>query len=317
MAIASAVSSGRGGATGDEGWRRRRRDGARVDEDAARAVEIGPSTRTQEAVGAHFGKATRQDVREEAIEKVLDGERYPTGLTGPRMSVFESDLIVTHALDPLIGERDPIDVAREIECGVLPGPNGLDVDRPPPLPHARIDGRAQAGARQRRTHLRAKHRRHRVPGHQESGMRWLDPGRSIGRQPAGRDEQMHMRMVFERARPRVQHGQDARRAADPLPIVRQHLHRRRRFAEQRGVHDSRMPPRDRAQLARQREGEQIVITREEARLCPREPVLRAIVLTRRDSADSGTSGSGTSSRRRCRSGGRSRPWPRSDSRRCP
>ena len=51
-------------------------------------------------------------------------------------------------------------------------------------------------------------------------MRRLDPSLPVVREPARRHEEVHMRMVLERARPRVQDGQNAHLAADPRAIGR-------------------------------------------------------------------------------------------------
>ena len=68
-------------------------------------------------------------------------------------------------------------------------------------------------------------------------MRRFDPRGAIGREPPGGDEEMRMRMVLHRARPGVEHGEDAERAADPRAVGSEHLDRRRGFAEEDGVDD--------------------------------------------------------------------------------
>ena len=87
-----------------------------------------------------------------------------------------------------------------------------------------------------------------------------------------------MRMILQGAGPRVEHGEDARGAADPLPIVRDGLHGGGGFAKQRGVDEPLMPARHGAKLRRQREGEEVMRAWEQAALHAHEPALGAIVL---------------------------------------
>lgn len=107
----------------------------------------------------------------------------------------------------------------------------------------------------------------------------FDPGRPVRGEPTGGDEQMGMGVILERAGPGVQHRQDTGRAADPLRIPGQFLHGGRRFAEERGVDHARVGARHGAEFGREREGEEIVIARQEPLPGPRQPVLRAILLT--------------------------------------
>ena len=86
-------------------------------------------------------------------------------------------------------------------------------------------------------------------------MRGRDPRLPIGREAAGGDEQVDVRMIFERARPRVQDREDPDRAADPGAIVGEGLHGGRGFPQERGIDDPLVRTRDRAELMGQREGE--------------------------------------------------------------
>ncbi|MCI0435223.1 MAG: hypothetical protein L0271_16520 [Gemmatimonadetes bacterium] len=74
-----------------------------------------------------------------------------------------------------------------------------------------------------------------------------------------------MRMVGERTRPGVQHGQDAGRATHPGRICSQYLHRGRGGLEQESADLLLMQECERTQFLRQREGEQVVVTGKQAR----------------------------------------------------
>ena len=86
-------------------------------------------------------------------------------------------------------------------------------------------------------------------------MRRFDPCGAIGREPAGGDEEMRVRMVLHGARPGVEHREDAERPADLGAIGGEGLGCRRRFAEEEGVDRVLMRSREGAEFAREREGE--------------------------------------------------------------
>jgi hypothetical protein len=88
-------------------------------------------------------------------------------------------------------------------------------------------------------------------------------------------------MVLERARPGVEDGQDAERAADPGAILREGLHGRGGLAEERGVDERLVRARDGAEWMRPGEGEEVVVASQEARPQAFEPLLGAIRLALR------------------------------------
>lgn len=56
-----------------------------------------------------------------------------------RVRVAEGDAAVLEAFETLVGECHAIDIAREIERGMLTAADRLDVDGPGALPHDRIE----------------------------------------------------------------------------------------------------------------------------------------------------------------------------------
>ena len=66
-------------------------------------------------------------------------------------------------------------------------------------------------------------------------MRGLHPRGAIGGEPTCGDEEVRVGMILHRARPGVQHGEDAERAADPRAIGGERLDGGRRFAEEERV----------------------------------------------------------------------------------
>ncbi len=88
-----------------------------------------------------------------------------------------------------------------------------------------------------------------------------------------------MRMVIERARPGVQHGQEAGRAADPGGIAGERQDGGCGCLQEQGVDLLLMRARKGAQFLWEREGEEVVVTREQSGTHALEPVLGPILLT--------------------------------------
>jgi len=86
-------------------------------------------------------------------------------------------------------------------------------------------------------------------------MRGPDPRGAVRGEPARRHQQMDVRVVVERPRPRVEHGEDAGRAADPRAILGDRQHTGGGLAQEGGVDRALVATRDRPELGRQREGE--------------------------------------------------------------
>jgi hypothetical protein len=88
-----------------------------------------------------------------------------------------------------------------------------------------------------------------------------------------------VRVVVERARPRLQDGQNANLPADPRAIGRQGLDGGRGFLEERRVDHVLVRAGERAQFLGQGKGEEVVVAGEQARADAGEPLLGAILLT--------------------------------------
>ena len=77
-------------------------------------LEIRPRGGTREPIVADLGKAPQQDVVEEARDERVHWERDAARLLRARVRVAEGDAPVRERLQALIGERDVMDVAREM-----------------------------------------------------------------------------------------------------------------------------------------------------------------------------------------------------------
>ena len=189
----SGGTGGTGGTGGASVWRC-----VKIQE-VSGALEIRAARGTQEAIVPDLGEATGEDVLEESRDERVHREGETSGLVRARVGVAEGDPALVESVQAVVGERDAVDVAREIERGLLAAADRLEVDRPGFLPHARIDRAAQSRTGQRIAHLRAKDRGEGVAGHEESRMSGRDPRGAIGREPTGGDEEVRVGMVVEGA----------------------------------------------------------------------------------------------------------------------
>ena len=241
-------------------------------------LEIGPAARTQESVGAYLGEAARQDVLEEPSDEGVHRQRFASGLTRARVGEAEGDAAEREALEAVVGEGHAVDVAREVARGVLAASDLLHMHGPGSLPDRGIDVAIEAGAMERVAQLHAEDRRKCVAGQEKAPVGRLHPRRPVRGEPARGDKQVRVGVVVEPARPSVEDRQDAGRAADPGPIGGDGLHSGGRFAQQEGVDALLVCARYRAELLWEREGEEVVIAREEARAHALEPILGPILL---------------------------------------
>ena len=109
-------------------------------------LEIGTAGGTQEPVVADLGKAPWENMLEESREERVHRERHAPRLLGARVGVAEGDAAVGKPFQPVVGERDVIDIAREVVRRVCAAADRLHVDRPGFRPHAGIDHAAEASA---------------------------------------------------------------------------------------------------------------------------------------------------------------------------
>ncbi|MCI0435224.1 MAG: hypothetical protein L0271_16525 [Gemmatimonadetes bacterium] len=112
------------------------------------ALEFFVMAGAEQTIGADSGEAAREHVEQEAVEEVVDRERHAAGFVGPGVSIAEGDLAVGEAFNAVIAERDAIDVAREVQRGVLAPANRLDVHDPASAPDRGIQRSSEAGAQQ-------------------------------------------------------------------------------------------------------------------------------------------------------------------------
>lgn len=101
--------------------------------------------------------------------------------------------------ESVIGERDAIDVAGEIERGLLPGTDLLHVHIPRLRPDAGIDLPGEPSSSQSVPHAGAEDGRECISWHEEAWMCGTHPCGSISGKTARADEQVRVRVKVERA----------------------------------------------------------------------------------------------------------------------
>lgn len=104
--------------------------------DAAEEHTLG---RTKQAKIAHFDKPFRQHVLEKLLEKRQRREGFGTSLVGLPVGIAKGDLIVVHAQQPIITQRHPENVRRQIFQGRFTASNRATIDDPWALPDRRVN----------------------------------------------------------------------------------------------------------------------------------------------------------------------------------
>src|SRR4029077_18352448 len=162
-----------------------------------------------EAVAADLLKAFGKDVLKKAGDKGVNGKSEATGLVSAGTDVAKRDSAVIEGLDAVIGDRDAMDVAREVLGGVLAIASFLKVDIPGFAEDSRIDLVQETLLIEGVADFGTENRGEGVSRDEEAAMGGLAPGAAWVRQPAGGGEQVDVGMVGEVARPGVEHRQDA------------------------------------------------------------------------------------------------------------
>lgn len=109
-------------------WRRWQ---SRVElEQVAGAFSGSGGGRAEEPVAADLLEALGEDMLEEARDEGVDGQGEVPGLVGAGADVAEGDLAVVEGFDAVVGERDAMDVAREVFGSVRAVASVLEVGDP-------------------------------------------------------------------------------------------------------------------------------------------------------------------------------------------
>lgn len=214
----------------------------------AGSLSLAGGGRTKEAVAADLLKAFGKDVLEKAGDKGVNGKSEAAGLVSAGTDVAKGDAPMLEGLDAVIGDRDAMDVAREVLGGVLPIASFLEVDVPGFAEDCRIDLAQKTCPMEGVADFGTENRGEGVSRHEEAAVSGLAPSAALVRQPAGGGEQVDVGMVGEVARPGVEHRQDTELGADPLWIVGEVLEGGCGFAQEQVVDGALVGACQRAEL---------------------------------------------------------------------
>ena len=171
--------------------------------------EGAPDGGAPEAGMPHLGTAGREHMLEEAVEKLDARQPHPAQRLGPVVAIAEGDLAGLDPLQPAVADRDAEHVPPQVVEHLRAATSRLAMHHPVRLPHGGWDRGEKPGLLQPRAHLGAEHRRQGLNRHQVGGVLRREPLRAIAGEPAGGDQQVHVRMGPHGPGPGVQHAQAA------------------------------------------------------------------------------------------------------------
>jgi hypothetical protein len=260
---------------------RRRGDHGEGRQQGTRPGPIRALRAAPEPVVADRGAAAWQDVLEEAVEKLHAGQRDVARFMRPIVLIAKRHVVSGHRLQSAVRDRDAEHIAPEIVEDSLTAAGVLGVDHPRRRPDPGRYLVEEPRAAKPGAHLRAKDDRQGLHRHEERGVLRGDPPGAVGGEAARRHEEMDVGMVEHRARPGVEDGETPEARADVARIGGQTLEGRRRAAHEHAVDDALVRERERAQLAWQGEGHEIVRAQQELAALRLEPALGVRTVTRR------------------------------------
>jgi len=232
--------------------------------------------RMQEAVVPRPPKALGQDMLQDQVQEVGAGQRADLGFSALAVAVAEADLaaaVVIAGEEVGLADHTAIEVTPQIDQRLLAVADALAVDHP--FPRQR-PGRMEAGLRERRQQLGAKHLGERLVAEEIAGLRPPAPASCIQAR-AGHD-QMHMRMQVEPARVGVQHRHRPGLALELAVVAAEGLHRCPGGGEEGAVDALRVPCGQCSQLSGQGEGEQEILGRHLQAPLALEPLFALVML---------------------------------------
>ncbi len=240
----------------------------------------------QKAVVARPPEALGQHVLQDQVQEGRAAYGAHHALAGLAVPIAETHLAVLAGEDVLFLNHAPIQIAAQIDQGLLAVAHALAVDHPLRRHAGR---RFQAGLFERGQHLGAKHLGQGTVVEQVAVAALAaaslgPPAPSLGIQRRRRHGQMDMGVVVESPGVGVQHRHRAGRALQLFVVPAEGAQRCPSAVEQDGVERALMLPGQRLQFCRQGECEQEVVGRHVALELPFQPLLAFVVLAVRATA---------------------------------
>ena len=261
----------------------------------------GPTGVREKARLPNADEAARQDVLDEAAEKLHRGERHRAPLVAVGVVLpLKRDAVAIEGEQPMIADRHAMGIAPEVaqdggrategRLGV-DDPVGLEerVDEGVPLRRvAQVLGGAGevefvlvVRAAERLDKLPAKDPTEDLHGQEEAGVLRMNPALVIGREAAGRHDAVHVRMADQGLAPGVEDAQHADLGAEMPRVGGDLAERRRARLEEPGVQARTIPIGQRQQRMREREDDVHIRHVEQLALARVEPALPGLRLALR------------------------------------
>ena len=241
-------------------------------EDFAGGGEHRAASGGEQPVVPHLGEAAREHVLQEAGDEVRHRQLAATDLVGAGVRVPQDHPAIVEALDAVLGDRHPVDVAGKVagDAGAVAGV--LHVDHPGRGPDLSGDllGEPGEGA----TDSGAKQLRQRVAGDQEAGVSGTAPDLAV--EAAGGDQEVHVRVEDHCSGPGVEHGDHPEPGADEAGVVCEQLQAGGGLVDEHVVELALVGSREPAQRTGKREGRQVVRARQQLAIKRGEPAAGAV-----------------------------------------
>jgi len=211
-------------------------------------------------------------------DEFLGAERHALKLLRAVVAITKGDLAVGKSLQPAVGDRDAKGITGQIAEDFFARSGVLAVDDPGLRPGFFRRWFQPMGLGQSVPHFGAKEDRQGANGNKKVWMFGRRPALILG-PSAGTDQQVDMRMIKQRARPGMQHGEDGGVGSQVLGIGGQFLGGGSGAAEQEAVNHLGMLAGQWSQVRGQSERQQIMGTGQQARLLFFQPGGRLLAMT--------------------------------------
>jgi hypothetical protein len=260
--------------------------GGGLAEEELETAERGSLGGMEQTESADAMDAAQGHVLEIAAKKLAGGQRHELALAVSTIAVGEGDGAVVAGGDGLVGQSGAVHVASEVVENDVGASDGLREHDPALVPRNLWQAQAGHGGASVREEASSEELRQGVDRHEE-GLAPLGrrpPRAAIGRDPAGGDEQVDVRMPLERAGPGVEHGEGADAPAEPVRISAQRCERIEGGAEERAEEGSLVLAHGAAKLGWEREDDVEVRHRQEQGSLALEPATGGVLTALRAGA---------------------------------
>jgi len=235
-----------------------------------------PLSGAEQAVVTDLDEAAGEHVLEETTDELFSAEGATLELVSGRLFIRAAAVALMKVVETVVTNRDAADVRGEILEGLRPGAHRLAVDHPVFVPEALVDLGPELSLAQFITKLGA-----------EDGGEGFDWDEEVfaggapvagSSQPTAGDDVVHVGVIAELAGPGMQYSDQAQLSADEPWVLSQLLEGGSGSAEEQIVDCFLIAPGNRAQLGRQGESYQEVMSGQEQVLLLSQPLIGLLIL---------------------------------------